>query len=75
MSDEAEIIETLQDMNSRLRTILDELNAKRRGENQLESQDIDTLNNIYNELIQTINTVKRYLNKDTKQTTLFEWYN
>jgi len=72
VSDEAEIIETLQDMNSRLRTILDELNAKRRGENQLESQDIDTLNNIYNELIQTINTVKRYLNKDTKQTTLFE---
>ena len=72
MADESEIIETLQDMNSRLRTILDELNAKRRGENQLESQDIDTLNNIYNELIQTTNTIKRYLNKDTKQTTLFE---
>ena len=72
MADESEIIETLQDMNSRLRTILDELNAKRKGENQLESQDIDTLNNIYNELIQTTNTIKRYLNKDTKQTTLFE---
>ena len=72
MSDEAKIIETLQDMNSRLRTILDELNAKRKGKNQLESQDIDTLNNIYNELIQTTNTIKRYLNKDTKQTTLFE---
>ena len=72
MSDEAEIIETLQDMNSRLRTILDELNAKRKGKNQLESQDIATLNNIYNELIQTTNTIKRYLNKDTKQTTLFE---
>ena len=72
VADESEIIETLQDMNSRLRTILDELNAKRRGENQLESQDIDTLNNIYNELIQTTNTIKRYLNKDTKQTTLFE---
>ena len=72
MADESEIIETLQDMNSRLRTILDELNAKRRGENQLESQDIDTLNNIYNELIQTTNTIKRYLNKDTKQRTLFE---
>ena len=72
VADESEIIETLQDMNSRLRTILDELNAKRRGENQLESQDIDTLNNIYNELIQTTNTIKRYLNKDTKQRTLFE---
>ncbi len=72
MADESEIIETLQDMNSRLRTILDELNAKRKGKNQLESQDIDTLNNIYNELIQTTNTIKRYLNKDTKQTTLFE---
>ena len=72
MAEESEIIETLQDMNSRLRTILDELNAKRKGENQLESQDIDTLNNIYNELIQTTNTIKRYLNKDTKQTTLFE---
>ena len=72
VADESEIIETLQDMNSRLRTILDELNAKRKGENQLESQDIDTLNNIYNELIQTTNTIKRYLNKDTKQTTLFE---
>ena len=72
MADESEIIETLQDMNSRLRTILDELNAKRRGKNQLESQDIDTLNNIYNELIQTTNTIKRYLNKDTKQRTLFE---
>ena len=72
MADESEIIETLQDMNSRLRTILDELNAKRKGENQLESQDIDTLNNIYNELIQTTNTIKRYLNKDTKQRTLFE---
>ena len=72
MADESEIIETLQDMNSRLRTILGELNAKRKGENQLESQDIDTLNNIYNELIQTTNTIKRYLNKDTKQTTLFE---
>ena len=72
VSDEAKIIETLQDMNSRLRTILDELNAKRKGKNQLESQDIDTLNNIYNELIQTTNTIKRYLNKDTKQTTLFE---
>ena len=72
MADESEIIETLQDMNSRLRTILGELNAKRKGKNQLESQDIDTLNNIYNELIQTTNTIKRYLNKDTKQTTLFE---
>ena len=72
MSDEAEIIETLQDMNSRLRTILDELNAKRKGKKQLESQYIATLNNIYNELIQTTNTIKRYLNKDTKQTTLFE---
>ena len=72
VADESEIIETLQDMNSRLRTILDELNAKRKGKNQLESQDIDTLNNIYNELIQTTNTIKRYLNKDTKQTTLFE---
>ena len=72
VADESEIIETLQDMNSRLRTILGELNAKRKGKNQLESQDIDTLNNIYNELIQTTNTIKRYLNKDTKQTTLFE---
>ncbi len=72
VADESEIIETLQDMNSRLRTILGELNAKRKGKNQLESQDIATLNNIYNELIQTTNTIKRYLNKDTKQTTLFE---
>lgn len=72
VADESEIIETLQDMNSRLRTILGEIKAKRKGKNQLESQDIATLNNIYNELIQTTNTIKRYLNKDTKQTTLFE---
>ncbi len=72
MSDEEQIIETLQDMNSRLHTILGEIKAKRKTNKQLESQDITTLNNIYNELIKTTNTIKSYLNKDTKQTKLID---
>ncbi len=75
MSDEAEIVETLQDMNSRLRTILAEIKAKRKANKQLDSQDTNTLNNIYNELIKTTNTIKGYLNKDSKQSKLPEWYN
>ena len=72
MSDEAEIVETLQDINSRLRTILTEIKAKRKANKQLDSQDTNTLNNIYNELIKTTNTIKGYLNKDTKQTKLID---
>ena len=72
MSDEAEIVETLQDMNSRLRTILAEIKAKRKANKQLDSQDTNTLNNIYNELIKTTNTIKGYLNKDSKQTKLID---
>jgi len=72
VSDEAQIVETLQDMNSRLRTILAEIKAKRKANKQLDSQDINTLNNIYNELIKTTNTIKGYLNKDTKQSKLID---
>ncbi len=73
MTDEAEIVETLQDMNSRLHTILREIKAKRKANKQLDSQDTNTLNNIYNELIKTTNTIKGYLNKDTKQSKLIDW--
>ena len=73
MTDEAEIVETLQDMNSRLHTILREIKAKRKANKQLGSQDTNTLNNIYNELIKTTNTIKGYLNKDTKQSKLIDW--
>ncbi len=72
MTDEAEIVETLQDMNSRLHTILREIKAKRKANKQLDSQDTNTLNNIYNELIKTTNTIKGYLNKDTKQSKLID---
>ena len=72
LSEEAEIVETLQDMNSRLHTILTEIKNKRKANTQLESQDITTLNNIYNELIKTTNTIKGYLNKDTRQTKLIK---
>lgn len=59
-------------MNSRLHTILTEIKNKRKANTQLESQDITTLNNIYNELIKTTNTIKGYLNKDTRQTKLIK---
>lgn len=59
-------------MNSRLHTILGEIKAKRKANKQLDSQDTNTLNNIYNELIKTTNTIKGYLNKDTKQTKLID---
>ena len=72
MTDEAEIVETLQDMNSRLHTILREIKAKRKANKQLDSQDTNTLNNIYNELIKTTNTIKGYLNKDTQQSKLID---
>jgi len=72
VSDEAEIVETLQDMNSRLDTILREIKTKKKANKQLDSQDINILNNIYNELIKTTNTIKGYLNKDTKQTKLIK---
>ncbi len=72
VTDEAEIVETLQDMNSRLHTILREIKAKRKANKQLDSQDTNTLNNIYNELIKTTNTIKGYLNKDTKQSKLID---
>jgi len=72
VSSEEQIVETLQDMNSRLHTILKEIKAKRRANKQLDSQDNTILNNIYNELIKTTNTIKGYLNKDTKQSKLIE---
>ncbi len=72
MTYEAEIVETLQDMNSRLHTILREIKAKRKANKQLDSQDTNTLNNIYNELIKTTNTIKGYLNKDTQQSKLID---
>ena len=75
MSSEEQIVETLQDMNSWLHTILKEIKAKRKANKQLDSQDNTILNNIYNELIKTTNTIKGYLNKDTKQSKLPEWYN
>ena len=75
MSSEEQIVETLQDMNSRLHTILKEIKSKRKANKQLDSQDNTILNNIYNELIKTTNTIKGYLNKDTKQSKLIEWYN
>ena len=75
MSSEEQIVETLQDMNSRLHTILKEIKSKRKANKQLDSQDNTILNHIYNELIKTTNTIKGYLNKDTKQSKLIEWYN
>jgi hypothetical protein len=72
VSPEEQIIETLQDMNSRLHTILREIKVKKKANKQLDSQDNTILNNIYNELIKTTNTIKGYLNKDTKQSKLIE---
>ena len=59
-------------MNSRLHTILREIKVKKKANKQLDSQDNTILNNIYNELIKTTNTIKGYLNKDTKQSKLIE---
>ena len=59
-------------MNSRLHTILKEIKAKRKANKQLDSQDNTILNNIYNELIRTTNTIKGYFIKDTEQSKLPE---
>ena len=69
VSSEALIEETIQDINARLHTILDDLKAKRK-DNTLNDDDLAKVTKLYNDIRAMRNTIKQYLIRDTKQTTL-----
>ena len=71
MSAEDEIVETLQDINARLRDALDEMRKKRKENTELTAEDKAKIKELYNIIVSMRRNITSFINRDTKQSKLF----